>query len=297
VMEEAMLDRRTTSKIAYCMMLALGAAMAAQQSRAATSGERGNLDHICKVSTLIGTHVMNRANTKIATIRDLVLSPNGDLRYAILGYGGVGGVGETYTAAPFDALDVRHADGKWAANLDMTADDLKKAPTFQSENYRELTDAHWVASACQFFHPRGESMARPEKETGATQREPKAVDWVLLASKIRESRLKNPQNEDLGKVEDILFDRMHRAAFLIVGRGGMLGMREQYIPIPWSRLGLSINRETDAVTPSVDATKAELDKAPVVQGDNYETMLAPGFADQVRHYFTEIRHGAETEHR
>ncbi len=77
----------------------------------------------------------------------------------------------------------------------------------------------------------------------------------------------------------------------------MLGMREQYIPVPWSKLGLSMNRENGAVTPSIDATKAELDKAPVVQGDNYETMLAPGFADQVRHYFEEIRHPASTERR
>jgi len=294
-MEDDMLDTRMTAKIACCMVLALGtAAVAAQQSSTATSAERGNLSEVCKVSSLIGTHVMNRANTKIAHVRDLVLSPDGDPLYAILGHGGVGGVGETYTAVPFNALDVRHADGKWAVNLDMTADDLKKAPAIESENYRELNDRQWIARACQFFPPRGESVARPEKETGSMRREPRAVEWVLLATKIRGSRLKNPQNEDLGKIEDLLFDRMHRAAFLIVGRGGALGVREQYIPVPWSRLGLTMNRENAAVTASIDATKAELDKAPVVEGNNYETLLAPGFADQVRHYFGTISHGATT---
>ena len=292
-----MLDTRLTAKFACWMVLALGtAAVAAPQSSAATSAERGNLDHICKVSTLIGTPVMNRANTKIAHIRDLVLSPDGDLLYAILGHGGVGGVGEIYTAVPFDALDVRHADDKWGVNLDMTADDLKMAPMIQSDNYRELTDPQWIARIRQFFPHRGESMTRAEKETGPAPREPRAVEWVLLATKIRDSRLKNPQNEDLGKIEDLLLDRMHRVAFLIISRGGVLGARDHYIPVPWSRVGLSTNPENTAITVSIDATKAELDKAPVVKGD-YATLLAPGFADQVRHYFGSLSHGAGTEHR
>jgi hypothetical protein len=298
-MEESMLDTRTTAKIAYgmAMVLALGtAAMAAQHSSTATSGERGTLDHICKVSTLIGTHVMNRADAKVANIRDLVLSSGGDPLYAILGYGGVGGVGETYTAVPFDVLDFRHADGKWGVTLDMTIDDLKKAPTIQSENYRELTNPQWITRVHQFFPHRGESMTRPEKETGRAHREARAVEWVLLATKIRDSRLKNPQNEDLGKIEDLLLDRMHRVAFLIIGRGGVLGAGEHYIPVPWSKLGFTVNSDTANVTASIDATKAELDKAPMVKGD-YATMLAPGFADQVRDYFRAIRHEAVPERR
>jgi hypothetical protein len=294
-MEESMLDTKMTLKIACCMAFALGtAAMAAQQRSTATSGERGDLDEIRKISTLIGTDVMNRANTKVGDLRDLVLSPGGDVLYAVLGYGGVGGIGQTYTAVPFHALEVRHTGDKWGVQLDTTADDLKKAPTIQSENYREFTDPQWVARVHQFFCPRGESNARPEKGTGPAQRELRAVEQVLLATKIRDSRLKNPQNEDLGRIEDLLLDRMHRVAFLIVGRGGALGVGEHYIPVPWSKLGISTKPENAAVTVSVDATKAQLEKAPVLKGDNYATLLAPGFADEVRHYFGVISHGATT---
>jgi hypothetical protein len=289
-----MLDTRMTAKLACWMALALGAAaMAAQQRSTVAPGERGDLDEIRKVSTLIGAPVMNRANTRVADIRDLVLSPGGDVLYAVLGRGGVGGIGETDIAAPFDALEVRHADGKWAVNLDMTAEDLKKAPMIQSANDREFTDPQWVARVHQFFRSRGESKARPEEGTGTAQREPRAVEWVLLASKIREAKLKNPQNEDLGKVEDLLLDRMHRVAFLIVGRGGVLGFGEHYIPVPLSKVGLSINTENAAVMVSLDATKAQLEKAPLVKGENYATLLAPGFADEVRRYFGAIGHGAK----
>src|SRR5262249_52989664 len=97
VLEEAMLDTKMSVKLACCMALARGAAaVAAQRGTSPAGGERGDLDEIRKVSTLIGTHVMNRSNTKVADIRDLALSPTGDVLYVVLGHGGVGGVGETY---------------------------------------------------------------------------------------------------------------------------------------------------------------------------------------------------------
>ncbi len=67
---------------------------------------------------------------------------------------------------------------------------------------------------------------------------------------------------------------------------------QEYVPIPWSKLGLSYNRENAAVTASIDATKAQLDKAPLIKGDNYATLLAHGFADEVRRYFGTIGHNA-----
>jgi hypothetical protein len=216
-------------------------------------------------------------------VRDLVLSPGGDVQYAILGVGGLGGVGGTYTAAPFDALNVRHTGGKWAVALDRTAEDLKRAPTIRSDNYSELTDPQWVDRAHAFFCPPDAPKSRP-------------VESVLLASKILSAKLKNAQNEDLGKVEDLLLDGKHRVVFAVVGRGGVLGVGERYIPVPWSRMGISINSESGAVTFSIDATKAQLEKAPLIKGDDYSTLLAPGFADEVRRFFGAIG-GAERERR
>jgi hypothetical protein len=163
-------------------------------------------------------------------------------------------------------------------HLDRTFEDLKKAPTIQSDNYRELTDPQWIDRSHEVFCPRDAPKDRP-------------VEWVLQASKIRSAKLKNPQNEDLGKMDDLLLDRALHVAFVIVGRGGVLGIGEQYIPVPWSKVGLGTNQETGAVTVSLDATKAQLEKAPVIKGDNYATLLAPGFADQVRRYFGAIGRG------
>lgn len=281
-----MLDTKITATLTCCAAIALGATtLSAQQSKIQDARKPGDLDVIRKVSTLIGTNVMNHTNTKIAVLRDLAFSRAGSAEYAILGFGGVAGVGESYTAVPFDLLGVRHDDGKWAVNLDMTTDDLKKAPLVKSENYRELWDPHWIARVDQFVRVRGESVHHPERTTEAGQREHRIVDRLLLATKIRAATLKNMQNQDLGKVEDLLLDRADRVVFVIIGRGGVLGVNENYIPIPWSKLGVGENRENAAVSVAIEASKAQLEKAPLVKGDNYATLLAPGFADQVREYF------------
>jgi hypothetical protein len=88
---------------------------------------------------------MNHANAQIAVVRDLALSRQEGVLYAVLGYGRIAGLGETLTAVPFKFLDVRHNDGQWAVNLDLTTEKLKMAPTIRSSNYGELTDPQWIA--------------------------------------------------------------------------------------------------------------------------------------------------------
>jgi hypothetical protein len=286
-MEEIMLDTRTSMKLACCIALVLGATtLVAQQSSSTSSGrERGDLDRIRKVSTLIGTEVMNTSNSKIAVVRDLALSPDGAVLYVILGYGGVAGVGETYTAAPFDSLGFNQVNGKWAVNLDMTSEDLKKAPAMKSENCRELTDAQWIARVAQFFRPRAGSQVDSRQGDRPAQQERRAVERVLLAKQISGAKFKNNQLEDMGKVENLLLDRRYQAVFAIIGRGGVLGIGQSNIPVPWSKLGFSFDRDARANAVIIEASKDQLDKAPLVKGDNYATLLAPGFAEQVRQHF------------
>ena len=298
-----MIDTKTTVKLACCIALVFGtAALAAQRTGTSAERERGDLDKIRKSSSLIGTHVVNRANTTIAELRDLVLSPEGGVKYAVLGFGGVAGVGESYTAAPFELLDVRLQEDKWAVNLEMAADDFKNAPRIQSDDYRELTDPQWTARVDRFFTPRSESDEKSKAETEPAAREHRAVEHVILASKVRGAKPKYAQNQELGKLEDLLLDREHRVAFVILGRGGLAGIGETYIPVPWAKLSLSKAKENTGITVTIDATKEQLEKAPVVKGADYATLMARGFAKEVRHYFgvkepEEAASGVEREKR
>ena len=281
-----MFDINKTAKLACFAALILGPInAAAQQSSTHQSRKPGDLDAIRKVSTLIGAGVMNHTNSKIAALRDLAFSPDGRVQYAILGCGGVAGVGETYTAVPIDLLGVRNDEGKWAVNLDIAGENLKKAPTIKSDNYHELLDPAWIKQVDQFVRSYGDSANHPGRIASALEREHRALERVLLATKIRSTTVRNTQNQDLGKVEDLLLDQNDRVSFVVMARGGVLGVGEHHIPVPWLRLSLGENRENAAIGVVIDATKAQLEKAPIVKADNYATLLAPGFADQVREYF------------
>lgn len=286
-----MFDIKMTQKLTLALIFTLGAsAVTAQQPGIQNKRKPGDLDAIRKVSTLLGTVVMNHKNSRVATLNDLAFSRDGTVQYAILGYGGVAGVGQTYTAVPFELLGVRIDDGKWAVNLDMTAEQLKKAPAIKSENYRELLDPAWIRQVDQFIRVHGDSGHHPERTSSALGQENRTVEHVLLATKIRTASVRNDQNQDLAKVEDLLLDQNDRAVFVIIGRGGVLGIGENFIPVPWAKLSLGENRENAAIRIMIDATKPQLEKAPLVKGDNYATLLAPGFADHVREYFGIRRH-------
>jgi len=164
---------------------ALTGAAFAQQG---TSERRAHtdLDEVRKVSSLLKSEVLNRANEKIATVSDLVLAPDGKIRYAILGVGGVVGIGTKYTAIPWNRLEVKHPHGKWAVNLDMTRDRLDQAPRLQDEHYRELSDPQWLARAREFF---GDKTTAAETHGTAAEGSPAATQQgVLLASKVLDAR-------------------------------------------------------------------------------------------------------------
>lgn len=51
------------------------------------------------------------------------------------------------------------------------------------------------------------------------------------------SELRNPRDEYLGTVDNIIFDRETGGiAYLVIARGGFLGMGESHVPVPWDRL-------------------------------------------------------------
>jgi sporulation protein YlmC with PRC-barrel domain len=270
--------------------LLIGATARAQEPVAADAGGRSDLGEIRKVSALLDTDVMNRANESIGEVEDIVLSPQGDVLYAILGHGGVAGVGEEYTAVPWSMLGARFVNGKWAANLDMTENALKQAPKFQRDNYQELTDPQWVARVRQFFGARPGQAGQPGREADTIR----PVRYVLRASKIIGASLRGARNEEIGDVEDLLLDSKDRVAFAILGKGGVLDIGEDYVPVPWSALRLRYDPNDSSVTATINMTTEQLAKAPLVKGGDYATLLTPGFADQVYRYFGANQNGAGT---
>ena len=99
------------------------------------------------------------------------------------------------------------------------------------------------------------------------------------------TRVINQQNEDLGKIEDIVIDAdAGRIAYAVLSFGGFLGMGDKYFAIPWEALRFNPFNTTDKhIVLNVD--KKLLDNAPGFNKDNWPNMADQSWGNQIfAHY-------------
>jgi len=82
---------------------------------------------------------------------------------------------------------------------------------------------------------------------------------AIRATRAVDTDVYNLDGEKIGKVEDIVLDKMDNAImFAVVGFGGFLGIGEKYHALPWSTLDYDKNQEGYVVP----FTRQELEAAP-----------------------------------
>jgi sporulation protein YlmC with PRC-barrel domain len=88
---------------------------------------------------------------------------------------------------------------------------------------------------------------------------PSGHTTAILASKVKGTAVYNAAGDRVGTVEDIVLDKLsNNIMFVVLGSGGVLGMGEQYRPIPWSVL--DFDQTMNGYVISMD--KEKLEKAP-----------------------------------
>ncbi len=76
----------------------------------------------------------------------------------------------------------------------------------------------------------------------------------IAASHLNGARVRNPQGEDLGKIEEIMLDLPRgRVAYVVLSFGGFLGVGNKLFAIPWEALKIDETR----VTLNIARTKLE----------------------------------------
>ncbi len=105
---------------------------------------------------------------------------------------------------------------------------------------------------------------------------------VMSASTLEGDRVKNPQGEDLGKIEDIMIDvPTGRVAYGVLSFGGVLGMGSKLFAIPWSSLML----DEDEKNFVLNVDKERLKAAPGFDKDNWPDMADPNWRGQIYSYY------------
>lgn len=127
------------------------------------------------------------------------------------------------------------------------------------------TSIAFAAAVALFLAP--QSDAQTNKSSTAKS----SYAGLLSASKLKGADVYNLQNEEIGEVDEVLFDPASgRIRFAVIGIGGFLGIGETNVAVPWSAFHLS--KEGADVKYVIDASKEKLEKAPRVEGKSYDRL-------------------------
>ena len=117
--------------------------------------------------------------------------------------------------------------------------------------------------------PAGEGLTETQKPeaTMAGQHKPHKTN---KASELIGMSVRNPQDEELGTIKDIVIDfEQGRVAYVVLATGGLLGLGEKLVAVPINILR-GQGDEADYLT--LNASKAKLDAAKGFDPDNYPAM-------------------------
>ena len=154
----------------------------------------------------VGTQVVSKDKQPLGKIANLVFDQSGHIELAVIGIGGLLGIGEKEVAVPFDSLKSEDVNNKHVFSIDLTKEQLKAAPAFKTLNdqARHELIAKWRAKAEQ-------SSADLKSKAGKTYEE--AKDRVNEARKRSSIRWIRQRSQRLSKKPPRLGDKTQKGGF------------------------------------------------------------------------------------
>jgi sporulation protein YlmC with PRC-barrel domain len=105
---------------------------------------------ILSSSTICGDDVKNAHGDDLGRIEDLMIdTQSGDVRYAVLSFGGFMGMGDKHFAIPFNRLSVDREQKCMILNVDKQK--LKDAPGFDKDKWPDFADQNFTSSVDKYY--------------------------------------------------------------------------------------------------------------------------------------------------
>ncbi len=111
---------------------------------------------------------------------------------------------------------------------------------------------------------------QPQATSPAPAPEKAVIEKQARVNNIVGKKVISQKGEDLGTVNDLVLNEKGCLDYLILGHGGLLGIGDRLIPIPWK----AVKTGSQADTVIVEIDKEQLTKAP-----SFESKKWPNFSD------------------
>ena len=103
-----------------------------------------------KVSSIIGTNVVNPEGESLGSIKEVVIDPFiGRIAYVVVSFGGFLGMGEKLFAIPFSAFEYCETDNEYI--LDISKELLTEAPGFDAGCWPSMSDEKWNRDMYMYY--------------------------------------------------------------------------------------------------------------------------------------------------
>lgn len=230
----SMLKRSATLKILLALPLAFTLVWALVGAAQTTP-----LSPPLKADQLIGLKVEDSDGQKVGTIRNLVLDlRSGELKYVVIGSGGVLGLGNQLRLAPAEVISAATAKRSTLA-IHVSSWRWRNAPAFKPSTLADLANPSRAKEISDYFAPALSQVQpmHPLSSTGHDANEISSPKMVpRFASNLIGARVTNMQGEKIGNVMDLLVSfGPPRPAFAIISTGHILQHGRQYA-VPLSAL-------------------------------------------------------------
>jgi sporulation protein YlmC with PRC-barrel domain len=250
-----------------------------------------------KAGDLIGVSVYNPANENLGKIEDLVANPSsGKVRYAVLSFGGFLGMGDKLFAVPWRDLKLvsKGTTSSGTAKedyyvLNVDKDTLKNAPGFDKSNWPDFANATWTTDIDNFYKGHRGSAAggraqvevdRAGVRVDAQRKKDQSNAMAVKVSDLIGVAVYNANNEDLGKIEDLVINPSSgKIRYSVLSFGGFLGMGDKLFAVPWTDLKLVSKGTTSEGTVKGDHYVLEVDKEALKNSPGFDKSNWPDFAN------------------
>ncbi|MCE9593784.1 MAG: PRC-barrel domain-containing protein [Planctomycetes bacterium] len=241
------------------------------QPKPATAQSAEQAFHVYKLSHIVGLNLKNDADKTVGEVEDVLINcADGRLVYAVVSTGGVAGVGEKDHLVPWESVRCTRKDATstdCVGHTALTEEQISKAPVYKKGEPIDTLALDRAASV-----------------PGAAR----SSTCLISANELKGANVRSADKSEFGEIDDVVFAPEEGCvAYTVLASGGVLGMVEKKIALPWKTTEISRDaKDPKEIVVRTTATKAQLEKAPEFVANDWNRMSSRAWIGEVCTYYS-----------